>query len=193
MRNKKNYRNVRTKNYNKKDIIILIIIILITAMGVFLTYSGVTFKEQIASIYHYTIKKNSDYEVLLKPNDFYVTETLPKGGYYASKSIDSYQIDFQYAIDSNEKANFAYEYCVVANLVGTVNDNKNEGKQVWDRPFIIQEKQAKNEENVNEMSIQKQINIDYEGFNNLAREYERTYGITIDAMLQLHFYISYYI
>ncbi len=178
--------NRKYKNY---AVIIIATICMLTAY--IIINQGVNYEKNIPPIYNYVVNKNSNYEVELKPNTFYETENLPAGGYYPSKAISKYKINFEYIFQGDKKANFEYTYNITANLVGTVKENDNQEKEVWNRSYILNENTSDKISNVNEFSVQKGINIDYDYYNNLARSYEKTYGITINSILKLNFNISY--
>lgn len=177
------------KNKNNNHIIIVIIILIIIG-SIFIKY-GLDFEKNATPIYSYTAQKSNDYEVLLKPNIFYENKTLPSGRYYTSNSINAYIINFKYDFKANKKTQIQYDYNITANLIGTVKSNDNEDKEVWNRNFILYDNGNNNQDNIDEICIDKQINIDYEYYNNLARSYEKNYAITIDAVLKIYFNISY--
>ena len=105
----------KLKKYNY-----IIIILSMILIGSLLIKYGVDLEKNIRPVYSYKIKKDDNYEILLKPNNFYMTKTLPSGGYYVSNSVNSYMIDLQYYFSANKKANIESNYNIVANLVGTV-------------------------------------------------------------------------
>lgn len=170
-------------------LITMLIIIAIIIGAVFIKF-GADYENTINPLYSYEANRNANYEVMLKPNDFYESEILPSGRYYASKSVDSYKIDFDYDFLANKEANIDYSYNVTANIVGTVVTGNDNGKEVWNRSFILLEnKDGSCYED--EFSVTEQINIDYDYYNDFARRYEDTYGITINAVLKLSLNISY--
>lgn len=112
-------------------------------------------------------------------------------GYYASKSINAYVINFNYKHKGDNKINVNYNYNITANLVGTVISNQNEDKEIWNRNYILLENNDNKLNNIDEFHINEEINIDYKYYNELARSYEREYGITINSVLKLRLNISY--
>ena len=173
------YRSIsKIRNTTKKVnyISILISIIIIKKINIDLLSS-------------YSSKKSSNYEVLLKPNDFYDTEILPSDKYYASKSVDKYIINFIYDFKASKKANLDYTYNITAEIVGTVLSSENQNKEVWNKTFSILE----NNESIykDNFYINEKVDIDYEYYKNLARSYEETYGISIKSTLKVYFNVSY--
>ena len=188
---KRNYRNIgKNKNFiNKaKFNFILIPSIFIIVSLIFLKL-GLDYK--MPSIYNYNIKKDDNYIVSLKENTFYTTKTLPSGGFYASKSIDSYILNFKYDFKGKINTNLDYTYNITADLIGKIVDTDEEEKEIWNRNFILKKNTNIYKKDINKFSINEHINIDYENYNNLARAYENQYGITINAILKVRFNISY--
>ena len=172
---------------------IYIIVFIIIIIGSVFIKVGFNFEnKEKSSVYSYTIEKNNDYNVLLKPNIFYEKEKLLSKGYYVSNSIDAYDINLKYKLKGSKKANIKYNYNIVASLIGTIKDDENEGKKVWNRDFVLLENNKK-EENIDEMSINEKVNIDYEYYNNLVHSYENEYQVAIDAILKVRLNVSYII
>ena len=185
MRKRKYRRSTRMKNIHIRINFIFLIIFLI---GILLIKSGMEIKKEDNVIFSYNIEKKDDYKVTLKPNDFYESNTLPSGRYYASKSINSFIIDFIYDFNASKETKLNYNYNITANLVGSVANNNDQGKEVWNRNFILLDNKQL-EINSNQFNIDEQIDIDYEYYNNLARDYEEKYGLTINAILKIRFNI----
>ena len=166
------------------------VIIIIFVLAVIFINLGANFKENIIPVYSYKAQKSDNYEVVLKPNNFYQTETLPSGGYYASNSIKTIAMNLKYNFKGNAKANIKYNYNVTANLIGTVEGSNNQDKEVWNVINVVIENGSE-QTDINEFAVNEKVNIDYEEYNNLVRSYERTYGITINAVLKVRLNIAY--
>ena len=180
MRRRK-YRNIGLhKKYNTK----LIIGVIIFVLGIALIQLGIEFREHIIPIYSYEAKKDSQYIVRLKPNDFYEQETLPEDKYYASKSIDNFNVNFKYDFKANKQAKLDYSYRVTAELVGNIDTTDNKDKEVWNRNFNILDNNREGSSS-DKFSINQNIDINYENYNNLVNSYEKVYGIKIDATLKV--------
>ncbi len=189
IKNQKRTRSIKPK-INKANIVLILITVAMLIIGYILINQGINYEKNLPSIYNYTAQKSENYEVLLKPNDFYTSKTLPSGRYYASKSIEAFIINFQYDLNSSQKTNIKYTYNITAELIGTINTNENQDEEIWNRTFTLLENNN-NETNAQQISIKQGINLDYQYYNDLARAYEKTYGIAIDSLLKIHFNITY--
>lgn len=185
----KSFKRTRMKR-NKKILPIILISVIIIIIGVIFVILGINSRQNILPIYTYTAQKTSNYKVLLKPNEFYTTETLPSGGYYAAKSVKEYLINLKYDFIGKSNANIEYNYNIIAELVGTAKTNDDQGKEVWNRVFTLVENKSNKQDDIQEFLIDENINIDYEYYNNLARSYEKNYGIIIDSVLKVRLNIS---
>ena len=166
-----------------------IIVICLLVSTVFFIVMGIKSNKDEILLYSYTSSKKGDYQVLLKENDFYEEPILESGKYYASKSIDKYLLKFEYNFNSEKIENIDYRYNITAQLVGNVSNNE-QGKEVWTKNYdLLDYKEEKIKQN--KFSIKENIDINYDLYNNLAREYEDSYGISIDAILKVKFNIYY--
>ena len=192
IKNKRKYRSRnRMRSYtNKKSYIFLICIIVAIIISIVFLKLGLDYKEDVVSIYSYKANKNANYEVLLKPNNFYDSKTLLANRYYASKSIDSYMIDFVYNFGASKDANIDYSYNITADIIGTVSSNGEQKKEIWNKTFYLLDETHANTDK-NEFSINEHVDINYDYYNNLARLYEETYLVTIEAVLKVRLNVSY--
>ncbi len=127
---------------------------------------------------------------MLKPNDLYENERISTTQYYASKSVDSFLLNFQYDFKGDRKVDIEYQYNVSAELVGTViTEELNE--VVWDRNFMLMDSKSDKKTATDEFTIMDDVSIDYDTYLDLVRLYEQTYDIAIDAILKVRFNIVY--
>lgn len=191
---RKKYQFRNKPNQNKKiNYITNLLAIILTIISFIFLVIGLNVKNNINPDYSYLVKKSSPYKVLLLPNDFYAENTLPSNRYYVSKSIDYFYIDFKYNFKGNRQTNIEYTYGITADLVGTVDNGDGQKKEVWVRNYTLQENVTNSSMNTDSFLVDKNINIDYKNYNNLARSYEKNYGIAIETNLKVQFNISYVI
>ena len=91
-------------NKNIRKIIIYYLIISAIVVGIIFIKLGFNIEKNQKSIYQYVVEKQDNYEVLLKPNTFYESKSLPSGLCYASNSIETFTIHFQYHFKAKQKA-----------------------------------------------------------------------------------------
>ena len=169
-------KNIYLKLRNK--VILIFLAICITILEIDFLVLGIKYNKKNIDTYSYYIDKNTDYKIILKPNNFYTNPVLSKQDGYASKSIDNINLQFIYKFNASRKENLDYSYNIKANLVASEEYN-----------YYLEEEKI---ENLSEINIDKTINIDYEYFSELVKAYEREYGISVNAILKVKFSISYY-
>ena len=147
---KRRYRKYREKN--KNYLIIFGIVVCIILCITFLKF-GLEYKEKSEYIYSYEATKSDNYEALLKPNEFYTSNSLPKGLYYASKSIDKFILEFKYDFNGSKDADISYNYNIIANMVSTVANDDDKGKEIWNREFTILDNTSSTTKQISIMNI----------------------------------------
>ena len=171
---------------NIEKIIIIFIVTLMIILGITFIKTGIDIKNSEEPIYIYKCEKKSNYEVLLKENDFYETNKISSGMLYAAQSIDSISINFKYNFKANKKENINYNYNITANLIGIPNYSIDDKEDViWNREFIALDNIYINRINKDEFLIDQNINIDYEYYKNMVNSYEKEYGLAINATLNV--------
>ncbi len=188
MKNKRKYRSINSRAKNLGYAIYIISAILLI-LGIVFINLGFNFENKKSPIFNYTASKSIDYNVLLKPNDFYDEPLLPSKRYYAAKSVDSYIVNFEYDFKESKKTNINYTYNITCEIVGILA-NSEDNKEIWSKTFNILPDDTSNSYKDN-FSVKKQIKIDYDYYNNLARSFEEAYGILIDSTLKVRFNIKY--
>lgn len=185
----------KKKKIKKVNIVYVIIglAILIMIVGVAFIRKGLTQEtyEGILPVYSYEANKSSDYKVLLKPNDYYATTTLPAGMQYASPAISTINSDLHYDFSSTDLADIAYTYSITADIIGNVDSEAKKDNEIWNRRYVIQAERSNKIESDYDFTLDDNINIDYNYFNELVKSYEQTYGFSINATLKVRMNIEY--
>ena len=187
------------KVINSIEICLIILTILLLSLGVMKN-------NEETPLYSYVANKKGDYQVLLKENNIYQEQVLESGKYYASKSIDKYMLNFEYnfkvegregtkeeikVAEQKEKIeDIDYKYNITAQIEGTVPNSDDEKKEIWTRNYILVE-DVTNKTTQDNFTVKENVDIKYDDYNDLVREYENKYGISIEAKLKVKFNIYY--
>ena len=123
---------------------------------------GINKSENNIHIYSYNVQKNDNC--------------------YASQSINKIKINFNYEFNANKKADIAYNYSINGELIGKVDNNE---KEIWNRKYNLSEDICENYECIDKFCVNKDVDINYEEYKNLVKEYEKEYGIKINAVLKV--------
>lgn len=166
------------------NIFYTLLFIITTTLILILTSRNIKSK----TIYNLTASKETNYNVILNDNSFY--DNINPKTYYPTSAIKDYNLNFIYNLKSTQNLNLIYTYNITASIIGKVKNKYGEMKNVWERNFILQEDTTNNVFD-NNFLVNKSINIDYNYYKNLVKDYEKNYGILIDAILNVKFNINY--
>ncbi len=180
------------KRQRKKQLFFRISIVLFF-LGSFLLLQGIWDIYTKNKVYHYEVERKSFYDVSIKPNVFYPESVLPSGYFYPARALDFYEIEFTYTFQGNMDTEIEYDYKVLGDLVGSVENKEGIQKDIWIQNFTFVPEVQIQKKKRNQFQIHEKIQVDYNFYNKLARNYEKTYGILIDSNLKIHMDITYFL
>ncbi|MBP5678419.1 MAG: hypothetical protein J6X28_01145 [Bacilli bacterium] len=137
---------------------------------------------------NYTENSDVDYKVYLKDNTFYENEFIEKDEQYISDLIDYITATFHYKLTLEKPATtYRYTYRVEANVV--VKD-KTTFKNLYNYDDVLITKVDKvTDETTTE--ITEQVNINYNKYNDLIKDFIRTYDIdNVTSTLTVNLYVD---
>ncbi len=135
---------------------------------------------------HYSNKSNIDYNVYLKPNNFYETTFLPKDKQYISSLIDYIDINFDYTFKKYENTNLEYSYYINA----TILIDNLQGKNIYNNEKTIVNKKPFNPVTNDTFSVNENVKIDYAMYNNLTTSFINNYGISANSKVVVSLYVD---
>lgn len=164
--------------------VFVIVIVSIITVSFFLIYINRNKKQYI----NYNEKSNINYNVFLKDNNFFEETYLPKGNQYIASIIDYINAEFNYKISLQEKnVNYKYSYKIEANV--TVKE-KSTNNNLYSTNKLLFEEQEKIT-NSNELTINKKVDIDYNYYNDIIKEFIDVYGLdNTESTLTVNMYIT---
>ena len=172
-------------SYEKKVIIHLILVLGCAILsGIFLTRSFSTGKQEHIS---YREQSNIDYKVYLKKNDFYETKYLEKDMVYVASLIKRIDVNVKYLFDIDEKSTIGFDYDIIGKLSITDNDGKN---TFFEKEYTLLDKQTGTMRESKNYSINENISINYDYYNNLANKFRSDYGIETRSNLIVYFKVN---
>ena len=182
----KEYKILDRKERNKIIIknIIIILIIFVAICGLFITKNII--KNKIINNF-YLESSNIDYKVYLKDNNFFGKEYLEKDNQYIANLIDYIKPNFEYKLEGLEKKITKYSYKIVADV--NVEDRTTYKSLYNFRDEISNE--IFDKVNSSSITINKQLEIDYNKYNNIINEFVNTYDLNnSDAVLKISMYVN---
>jgi len=135
---------------------------------------------------NYTHNSNIDYNVFLKPNNFYETSYLPKNKQYIATLIDYIDMNFNYTFKSYLDSNLEYTYYIKAT---TLIDNL-QGKNIYKNEKTLTNKKPFTSISNDTFTISENAKINYTEYNNLATNFINNYGINANSKVVISLYID---
>lgn len=134
-------------------------------------------------IVSYNSNTNLDYKVYLKPNKFYEKKYLEKDKKYLSSIIDYINIDLNYIFSATKKLNTNYYYSVNAKISSDYESN-GVTAELWSKDYVLVPSES-NTSNSSNFKIDKELKIDYEKYDTLAKNFKEEYGVVADTKLTI--------
>ncbi len=133
---------------------------------------------------NYKETSNLDYKVYLKENDFYPDKYLEKDKTYVASLIKNITVNFNYEFTIDKPSNMNIEYNVIGKLV--ITNPKEKSKSLLEREYILLNDVTDKIVESNNYSIDKEIEIDYDYYNNLANKFRYNYGVDTESYLKVY-------
>ncbi len=187
---KKNQVNAifNSQTYRRRRIIgytIVITVLLVVSILFIVGY----FKDSRGYLVSYNENSDVDYKVHLKENEFFNNEFLDSNNRYIASLIDYISANFKYEIslDDND-VDFDYSYRIEAE----VNVKESTGsKPLFNKKYDILRKDNLSSNGKSNVTINENIKIDYNEYNDLIRRFVNVYGLTdTDSTLVMNMYID---
>lgn len=162
------------------------LIILVTTIA--LSFFIIHFNQNKATYVNYDERSNIDYNVFLKDNNFFESEYLDKDKEYIAGLIDYIEANFEYELSLDEDdIEYKYSYRIESN-VDVVR--KTNGKSIYSKNGILLNEQEYETSNQT-VKINEKININYNHYNDLIKEFTKTYSLDdIESTLTINMYVS---
>lgn len=162
---------------NKKSIVICFLLII---LSIFIIMSS--FNNSPKESYEYKVNKKVDYKISVKENNFFKNDYIDMNQTYISSVLNKILANFNYEFEGNMKENINYSYDI-AEVMNVKYSNNNEN--LWsEKNYIIENKQI-NLENENKFNIKESVEVNYNEYNNKAKQFKANFNIPIKSTLEI--------
>lgn len=135
----------------------------------------------------YTDFHGIDYKVYLKPNDFYEEKYLGKNMMYVANLIDKISIDFDYKFNIEKKSTLDFNYKIMGDLIIA---NASTNAHYFEKEYTLFEADQNTMKNNTEYTIKKNIEVDYNYYNELANSFKTNYGVNTNSYLKVYLQVN---
>lgn len=134
-------------------------------------------------VVNYNSNTSLDYKVYLKPNKFYEKNFLEKNKKYLSSIVDYVDVNLSYLFNATKKLNTSYNYSINAKISSDYDSN-GVTAELWSKNYtLIPAKSSTIESST--FKITENLKIDYEKYDNLAKNFKEEYGVVADTKLTI--------
>ena len=164
---------LRRINLAKKGLKILIIISIIILTIIF-----------IIKVLHqktdpYQTENKTNYEVILKPNNYFYSNKIKANNYYIANAIQDINITFNYYLKSNDQDQVNYSY----DITSTIKSYADNGtKLIWNKEIDSKSVKDVNQRDIN---IKESYHVDYQYYIYYIKSFQDYYNIKTESYLYI--------
>ena len=173
-------------SYQSRLILLFIGIVLLCWLSYFLINKS--FANYNTVELDYSENGNINYNISLLENNYYSSNRLEgdSNRQYVSSLIDKINADFRYNSFFSDKAVLAYDY----DITGRLKVYGEDDKILLDEKYDLLEK-AEDTIYGKKLNINKSLEIDYQRYNNIAKEYTQNYAPNANSVFVISMNINY--
>lgn len=183
MKEKKKSKNNKS-NHNRiiMDLVLMLILLSFAIICYF-----VILKIEMKNKIYYQETSNLDYKVFLNENDFYDQPYLEKDKVYITNLISKIDITFDYDFKIDCQINLDFSYDLIGKIV--IKD-ESEQNVYFEKEYDLLKNQKFRLTNSNYYKLKETISIDYNHYNELAKNFGSIYGVNTNSSLQVYLRLS---
>lgn len=160
-------------------------------IALYLILTGLFPKKDTKSYYSYNVKRNIDYKVYLKENDFFKDDYIEMDKQYTSELIDYIDIDLSYLFNGSAVTNMNYDYDITATIIGEYENSSSGKLELWTKEYKLLETQNKSIYDTTLFDINQNLKIKYDDYKKVVDEFNNQFNLSIDAYLNIKLNIKY--
>ena len=171
-------------SYNSRLFLLVIAVLILCLLSYY--FINKSFAVYDTKTLEYSENGNVNYNISLKENNFYSSNTQEEGRQYISELIDSVNTTFHYNSFFSDKAIILYDY----DIVGKLYIYSEEGNVLFDEDYPLVPK-TRGEALEKKINIEQELDIDYNKFNEIAKNYRDTYAPNVTSKFVVTMHINY--
>lgn len=190
-------RKKKTVLKNKKKIIVVATLaIIVLALSFCLISSSLNIHViKTKTLMQYNEDSFVDYNVSLKKNNYFDSNTLPSNQQYITSIIDKVNMKYRYNFTSSVLLSGTYSYEIVAKVNANYNVDSTTSKQVWSKEYKLKEKKNNKLDNKSNFKIDEDISLSYDQYNKIINNFKKDYMLAInskvDVIMRVNFDFDY--
>lgn len=146
-----------------------------------------TFVSRNVPSLNYKESSSIDYNVKLKNNNYYETDTLPSGMDYIASLIDSINLKFDYTFTTNSDIDYNASYYIEAITRVYGKDNKN---VLYEKKETLLPLEEVSKKDIKANNFFKEVVIDYDHFNSFVKDFKTSYSLNYDSDVTIVLHVN---
>lgn len=172
-----------SKSVKKISTIGLLIVMLVSALGLIITYINPKKIMQEQDLYELSFTPHANYEVHLVNNNLYEQSPLGEDKNYFSSLIQFIRPSFGFTIGTTQEAQFTGEYELVAEVRGYTIQGDNK-EIVWNKKYPLSEKTTF-EGAGQQWQEEQQVDVDFHSYNRFVQDVGQALNVNLPTELRL--------
>lgn len=186
---KKNQVNEILVNQTKRrNTVLAFVFIIVILFIITLSFFSIYFDRNKKQYVSYDETSKINYKVFLKDNEFFEEDYLLEGKQYIASLIDYIKANFNYKLSLEDKdVEYKYNYRIEADVL--VKEKGTNNPLYTTNKVLLNE--IENTTSLNEVIIDKSVDIDYNYYNNLIKNFINIYGLDdTESVLTINMYVN---
>jgi len=167
--------------YNIK--LVLLGLLFVITFSICLISATKTLEREKVKPISYNQKSDINYKVYLNENEFYENEYLDMNKAYIASLIKYINVNYDYKFNIKEKSTIDFDYQILGDLI---IENNNGTRKYFEKTYNILESKQQKIENNKSLSINENVQIDYDYYNKLANSFRSKYGVDTNSYLNVY-------
>lgn len=170
------------RKFKRIDKLILVAIISAVFSFLALNLARAGFRNYDTREVKYNEESKVNYEVYLKPNDFFHDEFLPENMTYVTSLIDFIKLKFSYDLKLDKKLDGTYSYYIKGVTSAYQEDSSS---KFYTEEYMLSEVKTEKFDNLDNVNINEEINVDYDKYNDVLVSFRDKYGVQMDGNFEV--------
>lgn len=164
--------------------LIILATVILCAFFAILFFSNILIPTKNHIDYTVSQKNNINYYVSLFDNSFIDEKILGMNQSYISSMIQSINITFSHDSSIDINRSFNYDYTIYAKLSASYKESNGVETEIWDKMYPLKwQEQLKTKQG--KLSINEQISVPYQDYQNIVNDFRQSFGLNVDAKLDI--------
>ena len=180
---------ILAKQKHRRRMIITLFLVIIVISFVAVTFLSMYFEKSKINYVTYKEDSNIEYEVFLRENDTFETDSLGMGHKYIASLINYIEAEFNYSLKLDAKSiNYNYTYRIDADIVIKEESDVN---SLYEKKVTLVNEKSFSSRGEDTITINESLKIDYNYYNDMINKIITQYELkNVESVLNINMYVN---